>query len=151
MDVGQARHGYEASLDRAGLALGAGGVVGGAFAALLVVLGSGAAPLEIVVGFVVGWVVTAMAAVAIGGPMWLACHAMGWRGPGMAALVGAIAGFALFLGGQTYGFGLFDMPVTDARTLFFRWISGVATSLILAAAAAIIALAMWRVAYRRVR
>ena len=142
--------GYEASLDRAGFALVAGGLVGGAFAAALVTVSSGIAPLEITVGFVVGAVITAMAAVAIGGPVWLVCHAFGRRGPGMAALVGALAGFALFLGGQTYGFGLFDMPVTDAQTLLFRWISGVATSLILAAVAALIGWTMWRVAYRRV-
>ena len=142
--------GYEASLDRAGFALLAGGVVGGAFAAVLVTIGSGIAPLEITVGFVVGAVVTAMTAVAIGGPVWLVCHAFGRRGPGMASFVGACAGFALFLGGQTYGFGLFEMPVTDTQTLLFRWISGVATSVILALVAALVGWTMWRVAYRRV-
>jgi len=142
---------YEASLDRAGLALGAGGLVGGVFAAVLVSVGSGLAPLQLLVGFVVGAVITTMAAVAIGGPVWLLCHAFGLRGPVMAVTVGALAGFALFLGGQTYGFGLFDMPVTDTQTLLFRWISAVATSLILAVVAALIGGTMWRVAYRRVR
>ncbi len=142
---------YEASLDRAGLALGAGGLVGGAFAAALVSIGSGLAPLELLVGFVIGMLITTMAAVAIGGPVWLLCHALGWRGPGMAVTVGALAGFALFLGGQTYGFGLFDMPVSDTQTLLFRWMSAVATSLILALVAGVIGWTMWRVAYRRVR
>ena len=144
------RYGYQASLDRAGFALVAGGIVGGVFAAGLVTIGSGLAPLEMIVGFVVGAVITAMAAVAIGGPVWLVCHVFGLRGPVMAVLVGALAGFALFLGGQTYGFGLFEMPVTDAQTLLFRWISAVATSLILALVAALIGWTMWRVAYRRV-
>lgn len=143
-------HGYETTLDRAGLALAAGGLVGGLFAAVLVLIGSGGAPLALLVGFVVGVVITTMAAVAIGGPVWLVCHAFGQRGPWMAILVGALAGFALFLGGQTYGFGLFAMPVTDTQTLLFRWISAVATSLILSLVAALIGWTMWRVAYRRV-
>lgn len=140
---------YEASPDRAGLALAAGGLVGGAFAAVLVMVGDGLAPLAILAGFVIGTIVTAMAAVAIGGPLWLVCHATGRRGPGMAVLVGALAGFALFLGGQTYGFGLFDMLATDTRTLLFRWISAVATSLLLALVAALVGWTIWRVAYRR--
>ena len=141
---------YEASLDRAGLALAAGGMVGGVFAGVLVMVGTGLAPFAILVGFVVGMMITAMAAVAIGGPVWLVCHATGRRGPGMAVTVGALAGFALFLGGQTYGFGLFEMPVTDSETLLFRWISAVATSLVLALVAALVGWTMWRVAYRRV-
>lgn len=148
--MGQARRGYEASLDRAGFALVAGGLVGGAFAAALVVIGSGPHPLEVAVGFLVGMVITAMAAVAIGGPVWVVCHAFGLRGPGVAASVGAAAGFALFLGGQTYGFGLFTMPPTDSATLLFRWLSALATSLVLALVAALIGVVMWRVAYRRV-
>lgn len=145
------RRGYEASLDRAGLALAAGGVVGGVFAAVLVSIGTGPQPFAMLVGFVVGMIITAMLAVAVGGPIWLVCHVLGRRGPVMAALVGALAGFALFLGGQTYGFGVFEMPATDAQTLLFRWISAIATSLVLALVAALIAWTMWRVAYRRAR
>lgn len=146
-----ARPGYEGSLDRAGLALGAGGVVGGLFAVALVAIGTGPDPLALSVGFAIGAVITAMAAVAIGGPVWLLCHALGRRGPGMATGVGALAGFALFLGGQTYGFGVFAMPVTDAQTLLYRWISAAATSVVLALVAAVVGWTMWRVAYRRVR
>ena len=40
---------------------------------------------------------------------------------------------------------------SDALTLLFRWLSGAATSLVLAFVSALIGLAMWRVAYRRVR
>lgn len=148
-EQGRRRHAYEASLDRAGFALAAGGAVGGTFAAIVVAIGTGLAPVELLVGFLVGMVVTMMAAVAIGGPVWVVCHALGLRGPWVAAGVGALAGFALFLGGQTYGFGLFDMPATDTATLLFRWLSGLATSLILALVSASIGWTMWRVAYRR--
>ncbi|WP_404371671.1 hypothetical protein AB5I39_04430 [Sphingomonas sp. MMS24-J45] len=142
--------GYEASLDRAGLALGAGGLVGGVFATIVVAIGSGIAPTGLIVGFVLGVLITMMAAVAVGGPLWILCHALGWRGPGSAIAVGALAGFALFLGGQTYGFGLFDMPALDSQALLFRWISAAATSLILALVSALIGWTMWRMAYRRV-
>ena len=145
-----ALRGYETSLDRAGLALGAGGLLGGAFAAVLVAFGGSATPFSVAVGFVIGTVITAMAVVAVAGPLWIVAHALGRRGPVMAMLVGTIAGFALFLGGQTYMFGLYTMPATDTQTLMFRWISAVATSLILAAISALIGLVMWRVAYRRI-
>jgi hypothetical protein len=141
---------YDTTLDRAGLALGTGGLMGGLLAVPLVLLGGSWSSLSLVVGFVVGATISAMAIVAIGGPLWMVCHALGRRGPVAASVVGAVAGFALFLGGQTYGFGLFDMPVSDARTLMFRILSAIATSLILAGFSAAIGLAMWRVAYRRV-
>lgn len=145
-----ALRGYDTSIDRAGLALGAGGLMGGTIASILVVVGGQSSPLGIAVGFIIGAVITAMTVVAVAGPLWLVAHAIGRRGPSAAGLVGAISGFALFLGGQTYGFGLFAMPPTDARTLMFRWISAVATSVILAGVAAAIGLVMWRVAYRRI-
>jgi len=145
-----ALRGYDTSLDRAGLALAAGGALGGLCASVLVALGGAPSPLGIVVGFAIGMVITAMTAVAIAAPLWLLAHAFGRRGPGTAAAIGALTGFALFLGGQTYGFGLFAMPALDARALMFRWISAIATSLILAALSALIGLAMWRVAYRRI-
>lgn len=145
-----ALRGYDTTLDRAGLSLGAGGLAGGVVASILVAIGGPPSPLGIVVGFAVGVVITAMAAVAVAGPLWLIAHALHRRGPGTAALIGAVCGFALFLGGQTYGFGLFAMPAIDARTLMFRWISAVATSVILAGLSAAIGLVMWRVAYRRI-
>lgn len=145
-----AGHRYQASLDRAGQAVGAGGVVGGLVAVLLVTIGSGLDPLPMLLGFAIGAVVTAVAAMAVGGPAWLVCHMLGWRGPWSAAIVGALAGLALFLGGQTYGFGAFAMPVSDAQTLLYRWVSALATSLVLAMVAAGIGWTMWRVAYRRI-
>ncbi len=141
---------YETSLDRAGLALGAGGILGGLLTVLLVVAGRSASWFALPVGFVIGAVITVMAVVAVGGPLWVFAHATGRRGPRSAITIGALAGFVLFLCGQTYGFGLFTMPPIDGRTLLFRWISGVATSLILAVICAGIAWTMWRVAYRRV-
>jgi hypothetical protein len=141
---------YDTTLDRAGIALATGGLLGGLFTVVLILLGGSWSPVALVVGLIVGSVISAMTVVAIGGPLWIVCHALGKRGPVAAASVGAVAGLALFLGGQTYGFGLFDMPVTDASTLMFRWLSGLATSLILAGMSAAIGLAMWRVAYRRI-
>jgi hypothetical protein len=140
---------YESSLDRAGLSLAMGAGLGGAFATLLVALGDPPSWFALPVGFVIGAIITMMAAVALGGPLWIVAHALGRRGPGTALWIGVFSGFALFLAGQTYGFGLFTMPPIDTRTLLFRWISAAATSLILSAVSGGIALAMWRVAYRR--
>lgn len=109
--------GYRASLDRAGHALAAGGMLGGLIAAGLVAIGSGPAPFALLAGFVIGAALTPVLAVAIGGPLWLVCRAIGWRGPLAAVVAGALAGFAMFLGGQTYGFGLFAMPPSDGQTL----------------------------------
>jgi hypothetical protein len=55
----------------------------------------------------------------------------------------------VFLGGQTWIYGLVEMPALDARTLLFRWASGIATALVMGMMSAGIAVVMWRVAYRR--
>ena len=141
---------YETSLDRAGLSLAAGGALGGLLTTVLVAAGRPESWLSLPAGFVIGAVITAMAVVAIGGPLWIVAHAAGKRGPRSAILLGAVAGFVLFLCGQTYGFGVFGMPPIDDRTLLFRWISALGTSVILAMVCAGIAWTMWRVAYRRV-
>jgi hypothetical protein len=148
-DAVMARH-YETSLDRAGLSLAAGGAMGGLLTGALVAAGRPDSWLYLPVGFVVGAIITAMAVVAIGGPLWIVAHAIGKRGPRSAIMLGAFAGFALFLCGQTYGFGLFTQPPMDNRTIIYHWISGAATSLILSLVCAVIAWTMWRVAYRRV-
>ena len=140
---------YRATLDRAGLALAAGGLLGGLLIVGLVLLGGPTSAIGLAVALVAGSVLSAILAVAVGGPLWTLCHRIGWRGPAAAFLIGALAGFALFLAGQTYGFGLFDAPPSDARSLLFRWLSGIATSLVLALLCGGIGLAMWRVAYRR--
>lgn len=141
---------YETSLDRAGLSLAAGGALGGLLTVALVAAGQPQSWLYLPVGFVIGALITAMAVVAIGGPLWIVAHALGRRGPRSAIVLGASAGFALFLCGQTYGFGLFTAPPMDNSTIIYRWISAVATSLILSLVCALIAWTMWRVAYRRV-
>ncbi len=117
---------------------------------MLVAIGGPPSALGIAVGFVVGVVITAMTR----------SRSPGRCGSSRTPSTGAdrapprwsarISGFALFLGGQTYGFGLFAMPPTDSRTLMFRWISAIATSMILAGMSAAIGLVMWRVAYRRI-
>ena len=63
--------------------------------------------------------------------------------------VGAVTALAIFIGAQTYGFGLFEMPPMDNRALLFRWISAIASSGILALFAGATAVLMWRIAYRR--
>ena len=141
---------YETSLDRAGLSLAAGGALGGLLTVALVAAARPETWLSLPVGFVIGAVITAMTVVAIGGPLWIVAHVIGKRGPRSAIMLGAFAGFALFLCGQTYGFGLFAKPAMDNRTIIYHWISGAATSLILSLVCAMIAWTMWRVAYRRV-
>ena len=141
---------YETSLDRVGLAIATGGLIGGVIAMLLTVVTGGASPLGVVTALIAGSIMTALGITALAILPWLVLHLNGRRGPLTAAATGAAIGFILFLGGQTYGFGLFAMPAMDGRTLLFRWASGVATSIVMAAAAAGIAVAMWRIAYRRV-
>lgn len=142
--------GYRTTLDRSGLALGVGGVLGGMFALVLALGGGARSPIGLATMLVGGTFVSMVLIVAAAGPLWLICHALRRRGPVAASLVGAVTGFALFLAGQTYGFGLYAMPATDPHTLLFRWLSGVATSTLMALVAAGIGLAMWRVAYRPV-
>lgn len=141
---------FDTTLDRAGLALGAGGVMGGFVVLGLVLLGGQRDPLSLVVALVLGTVFSVLGMTAIAGPIWLALHLAGCRRARHAAMVGAFVALAIFVGGQTYGFGLFTAPESDAGTVLMRWISALATSGILAAIAAGIGAAMWRIAYRRV-
>ena len=143
----QRRH-YETTLDRVGLALGAGGLMGGIIVSLLMLFAGSAGVGSVALALVVGSLLTALAITALAAIPWALLHASGRNGPIAAALLGGAIGFVLFLGGQTWGYGLFAMPAMDARALFFRWASGVATSLVMAAMAAAIAVVMWRVAYR---
>lgn len=140
---------YETSLDRVGWALATGGLIGGAIAATLAAMSGGASVAGVVLTLIAGTVMTALAIAALAVLPWIALHASGRRGPVSAALLGAAIGFVVFLFGLTYGFGLDDAVVLDPRTLFFRWASGIATSVVLATITAGIGVAMWRVAYRR--
>lgn len=145
----RAQHRYDTTIDRAGLALGAGSALAGVIVLALVLLGGQYDPLNLLKGWVIGSVFSAIAITAVGGPIWLALHVAGWRRAWHAALVGAATAMLIFVGAQTYGFGMFDMPALDGRTLLFRWFSALASSLLLAVIAAAIAALMWRIAYRR--
>ena len=110
---------------------------------VLAMIGSTVSPMMLALILTLGACLSATAIVAIAGPIWLFCHYRGNRGPFAAALVGASIDFVLFFAGQVYG-----VPTTD--TLAYRWLSGIATSAVLALFTGGIGLAMWRVAYRKV-
>jgi hypothetical protein len=140
---------YEATLDRVGLALGVGAALGGALVLGLSMLGGQRDPFYLVEAWLLGTVFVGIGITAVAGPLWLVMHVAGLRRARHAALVGALAALAIFVGAQTWGFGIADMPVMDNRTLLFRWASALLTSGVLAAIAALIAAIMWRIAYRR--
>ena len=144
------RRRYETTLDRVGLAIAVGGLMGGAIAMLMMAFGGALGVGTLAMALVMGALLTALAITALAAFPWMLLHAAGRRGPVSAALLGAAIGFVVFLGGQTWIFGLMEIPAMDARTLLFRWASGIATSLVMAAMSAGIAVVMWRVAYRRV-
>jgi len=148
-NVAQRRR-YETTLDRVGLAIGAGGLMGGAIATLMLAFGGAAGIATLAMALTLGSLLTALAITALAAFPWMLLHASGRRGPVSAALLGAGIGFVVFLGGQTWIFGIMEIPAMDARTLLFRWASGIATSLVMAAMSAGIAVVMWRVAYRRI-
>lgn len=147
-NVAQRRR-YETTLDRVGLAIAVGGLMGGAIAMLMMAFGGALGVGTLAMALVMGALLTALAITALAAFPWMLLHAAGRRGPVSAALLGAAIGFVVFLGGQTWIFGLMEIPAMDARTLLFRWASGIATSLVMAAMSAGIAVVMWRVAYRR--
>jgi hypothetical protein len=144
-------HRYYTSVDRAGLAIATGGVIGGVLAVLLFANGGQASLFGLVAALVLGTLFSALGITAVGVPVWAVLHVSGRRGPVYAALVGAALGFLLFLAAQTGGFGLGTAVPSDAATRMVRWLSAGAISLGMAAIAALTGLAMWRVAYRRVR
>jgi hypothetical protein len=137
------------SIDRAGLALGAGSALAGGIVLGLLLLGGQRDPLGLFGGWLIGSLFSGLAITAVGGPIWLALHIAGLRRAWHAALVGATTAMLIFVGAQTYGFGLFAAPAIDGRTWLFRWLSALATSAILALIAAAIGAVMWRIAYRR--
>ena len=140
---------YDISIDRAGLALGAGSLLAGTLALALLLLGGKSDPLTLASGWAIASLFAGIAITAVGGPLWLVMHVAGLRRAHHAALIGAVTAMAIFVGAQTYGFGLFAMPAIDGRAWLYRWISALASSAVLAALAALIALVMWRIAYRR--
>lgn len=140
---------YDTSIDRAGLALGVGSALAGLLVLGLVLLGGQRDPLTLLEAWLLGGLFSGLAITAVGGPIWLALHIAGLRRAWHAASVGALTAMLIFVGAQTYGFGLFAMPAIDDRTWLYRWLSALATSALLAVIAAAIAAIMWRIAYRR--
>lgn len=140
---------YDTTIDRAGSALGVGSALAGIIVLALVLLGGQRDPLDLLTGWLIGSLFSGIAITAVGGPIWLVMHVAGLRRAWYAALVGAITAMTIFVGAQTYGFGLFEMPEMDGRTWLFRWLSALASSVILAGFAAAIGAIMWRIAYRR--
>lgn len=140
---------YDTTIDRAGLALGVGSALAGGIVLALLLLGGQREPLTLAGGWAIGSVFAGIAITAVGGPLWLVMHVAGLRRARHAALVGAAVAMAIFVGAQTYGFGLFDMPPMDNRAWLYRWLSALASSAILALFAALIGVVMWRIAYRR--
>lgn len=142
---------YETTLDRAGLALAGGAALGGLLVLGLVWAAGQRDPVALMAAWLLGGLFTAIAVTAVASPVWLVLHLIGWRGAWQAALVGALLSLIFFVGGQTNGFGLIDMPALETRTLFYRWASAGAVGLVLAVAYALIGVVMWRIAYRRAR
>ncbi|TGX55250.1 hypothetical protein E5A73_05795 [Sphingomonas gei] len=140
---------YETTIDRTGLALGAGSALAGGIIFALLLLGGQRDPLSLLGGWLIGSLFSAIGITAVGGPIWLTLHIAGLRRAWHAAAVGAMTAMLIFVGAQTYGFGVLDMPAMDARTLLYRWLSALASSAILAGIAAAIGGVMWRIAYRR--
>lgn len=140
---------YDATLDRVGLALGTGSALGGALIVGLNLYAGERDPMMLMGTWLLGTVFVAIGITAVVGPLWLVMHVAGLRRARHAALVGALSALAIFVGAQTWGFGVLEMPVMDNLTLIYRWLSALATSAVLAALAALIGLIMWRIAYRR--
>lgn len=136
---------YATSLDRAGHALGAGGLAAGILAAMLVANNGQRDPMMLLAALFLGATFAAIAIVTLAGPVWLALHIAGRRGPVSAAATGFAVTLLLFVSAQTYGVG-----VSDAATLGLRWTSALATSLLLGLIGGAIGWAMWKIAYRRV-
>jgi hypothetical protein len=140
---------YDTTIDRLGLALGAGSVLAGTIVLALVLMGGQRDPLGLAMGWLIGSVFGGIGITAVAGPLWLVMHVAGLRRARHAALVAAVTAMAIFVGAQTYGFGMFEMPPMDGRTWLFRWLSALASSTVLAVLAAGIGVVMWRIAYRR--
>lgn len=151
MDDRLSRHAYQTSIDRVGWSIVVGGLLCGTLASALLVAGGTLTVLAIVMTALVGSLLAALAITAVAVPIWLVMHLTGRRRAHHAMLVGTVTGFVIFAAAQTHGFGLGDGPPSDMATMIFRWASAAATSLILAIIAGLIGVAMWRVAYRRVR
>ncbi|MCW3846163.1 hypothetical protein OF829_02860 [Sphingomonas sp. LB-2] len=145
----RALHVYDATLDRVGLALATGSALGGALVVGLRLIAGERNPMYLTGSWLFGAVFVAIGITAVVGPLWLVMHVAGLRRARHAALIGALAALVVFVGAQTWGFGLFQVPIMDNRTWLYVWLSALAVSAVLAVAAALIGVIMWRIAYRR--
>ncbi|MCM8731772.1 hypothetical protein ACFO8O_12455 [Hephaestia sp. GCM10023244] len=139
---------YQITLDRAGLALAAGGVLYGVLAMLLAARDGGPGALLLIEILAIATLLAMLAITATFGPLWLALHASGRRGPGYAAALGAIVALMLWIAAAhdllaSYAFA-------DQGSAAIGWLRAIGVALMFAATAAATALVMWRVAYRRV-
>lgn len=139
---------YQTTLDRAGLALAAGG---GLYGALAMLLGarSGTASVPMLIAVLAAGTVLAMLAItATLGPLWLALHASGRRGPVHAALLGAVVALTLWTAAAHHM--LASYAFADRASAAIGWVRAIGVALMFMAAGAAITLVMWRIAYRRV-
>lgn len=132
---------YETSLDRVGLALATGGSIGGVIVATLVIAGGRSDSVAIAASLSLGALFSAIGLITVAAPLWMVCHIGNRRSGRHAAAAGTIAGSLLFVGARSHGFG-----VIAGGNL----IDALATWAVVAGLATATALAMWRVAYRRV-
>ncbi|MGN6622473.1 MAG: hypothetical protein ACTHKR_15610 [Sphingomonas sp.] len=127
---------YHTSINRVGLALGSGAMLAGLAAAVLVALGGDRSARAMLLALGLGAMFSALAIAAIAGPVWLTLHLAGRRGPAAATGAGAAIGFLLMLGAQLGGGSAAP------------WGQMIGAAFLAAALAGVIALAMWRIAYR---
>lgn len=143
MPAGLRAH-YVTSIDRIGLALGAGGALAGLVAVALVAAGGQRAAWALAAAWLIGTVFATIAIVGVAAPVWLALHMSGRRGPATAAATGAAVALVLFTAAQVW-----SAPAEAADAALYRLASALATSGLVALAAAAIGWIMQRIAYRR--
>ena len=136
---------YTITPDRAGHAVAAGGFAIGATSLALLAFNGARGASSLVSAAMIATFFGVVAIVAVGGPIWLACHVLGRRGPGSAA--GAGFGAALLL--AAFAQALMPPSSADADAAWAAAVNAVASSLGIALIGAGVALLMWRIAYRR--
>ncbi len=127
---------YVTTIDRLGLAVLTGGAVSGTLALAFADTGSAAGAIG---AWITGIAIATVGIVAVAGPVWAILHRSKRRGPVAAAACTGLATFALLVFVQMLGGGGGG----------YRLASAIATSLPIAAVAAIVGAIMHRVAYRR--
>jgi len=169
--------GYETTAGRAALALGVGAIAGATitfsggmiFVIVVAVLTGKSVPWD---QFFVGLDILIIAAIlvvyliglfVIAAPIWWLLHRHGLRSPRHAFALGAIAAFCVRfamdaipalmfapIGGYQAGDSGGD-TIVNGKTTLHGWIEIFQASVIAAAVAAIVALVIWRIAYRPAR